>query len=1130
MEGIIYNYLQYLRDISRKIVSRSGFEQVLLDKSRNNPSFAFYLSEPIKNLELFTDSDRILEDAKRHLERNPDKQMFAGFGFICGQREGRTYAGPILYSECEVNNFNGKSYVIDIDYSTITLNYDLISALSGSINVADDEEYDGAYFKETSLIDHIEDQIDDVFGKYDEMKIYLRILKEKNETDAHSSKERIQKRIFDFSIELSSRIHLQLKTNLERLQNIEIGEDFSQNEEIKRRKSGKSIYNKELRFFSKCFLFVNQIPDQLSTYIALNKLSKEIEVHQMQNVVLQKVLLNSLADGSEEIGRTEFGDLVQTVEEKLPLILSNSQKVAIKNAFESELSYIQGPPGTGKSYTIAAMFLLAAFLDKKVLLISQKEPALRIVKDKTESFLTSENDNICGVIYYDLDARKNIIDQLAELRNLANSPIWLQSEHERLCQIVQESSKELDNINQELRVKRKALMETLEAELNYKKELKNFHIYKESQFEKHYHPVNEKHKYTHIKKYDKLDEIVKNLEKFNHLRGNNLAISLLKKKIQSFIWEYFYVEKDYLLSDFPGYSLSIIMINRLFSTAMDAKSRIKRSCNVLRGEIDLLESKKNELQIEIVKLSYKIRIYSFLLQADYLKELNNFISMLNPKLNKAALIDARMEEIDFKKITDLIPFWAAEIRHLGRLFPMSADIFDLVVVDEASQVNLAEVLPALYRGRSICIVGDHQQLNIKSTGIGFQFSKRFDVLTWGKYMKSLSYSFGKDRSLTVSESSILDFIRSKYNRIQPPEIMLDEHFRSMPRLARFTNDFYKSSMGSRSSDGFKIMTETGDKVNRRVFSAIKVEGKRNESKCITEEAEKVLEIIDSLTKQSTSLFANEYINLIGDLRDRDFSIGVISMIRNQCTLIKTLVEDKMNPLIIEKYQIFVGTPEEYQGNERDIMIFSLGVDENSSKGVAFYQNAQRINVATSRAKYFTFFVYSFIPKNFHKIFRYLKFFNINVQIDDSKEATEKLPEDNSTWTFDKSAYESEFEKYVSSYLLRYIESKSDQIKLFNQVVSCGQKRLDFVLLNESNRKTVAVEVDGISHYLDNQYGKMYSEEHLERMAILKRAGWNIINVPYYKWYDNGWLCDDSNKVFQNEIKRIYNELDGFLLD
>ncbi|MBF0320446.1 MAG: ATP-binding protein [Nitrospirae bacterium] len=153
-----------------------------------------------------------------------------------------------------------------------------------------------------------------------------------------------------------------------------------------------------------------------------------------------------------------------------------------------------------------------------------------------------------------------------------------------------------------------------------------------------------------------------------------------------------------------------------------------------------------------------------------------------------------MKNIDFEIIICLMPYWAAEIRHLGQIFPMEPDLFDLVVVDESSQVNIAEVVPAFYRAKHICIVGDHKQLSLNSTGINFTLNKSYDTLTWNKYKcNNLLYENAKKAKLTVLDASILDFIM-KDSRILIPTIMLDEHFRSMPAMADYTNKYYDGKL------------------------------------------------------------------------------------------------------------------------------------------------------------------------------------------------------------------------------------------------------------------------------------------------------------------------------------------------
>jgi hypothetical protein len=55
-------------------------------------------------------------------------------------------------------------------------------------------------------------------------------------------------------------------------------------------------------------------------------------------------------------------------------------------------------------------------------------------------------------------------------------------------------------------------------------------------------------------------------------------------------------------------------------------------------------------------------------------------------------------------------------------------------------------------------------------------------------------------------------------------------------------------------------------------------------------------------------------------------------------------------------------------------------------------------------------------------------------------------------------------------------------------------------------------------------GRSYSEAHLDRIAVLKRAGWKIVHVPYYHWWRRGWLCGSNDEQFQRYVESLYAEL------
>ena len=80
------------------------------------------------------------------------------------------------------------------------------------------------------------------------------------------------------------------------------------------------------------------------------------------------------------------------------------------------------------------------------------------------------------------------------------------------------------------------------------------------------------------------------------------------------------------------------------------------------------------------------------------------------------------------------------------------------------------------------------------------------------------------------------------------------------------------------------------------------------------------------------------------------------------------------------------------------------------------------------------------------------------------------------------------------------------------------------MFNHNTKKSVAIEVDGVHHFTNNGIADNYTVEHIDRMEILTRAGWNIINTPYHKWYKDGWLSEETNNNFKEEINRIYSEI------
>jgi len=1094
----IIKYLRYLRDVSRKIVTRNGFEKCYLSKQNR---YAFQTEKYKKELSSFDAEYETYNWYYEQIRTNPDKKLFFGLGLICGSKQKKSFAGPLVYVKCEIEKLEDSRIIVDFSDVT-TINYDLIASLSDKSTAEDDDIFTPNTTNQSLLLEDLENDL-------------------------------LKCSTYSQLSEFSSNAFLKLRIDFEEFKKIEMSKgsiDFKAEINTFLSNKKESIFKGILKYFPINFSFIADIPDQLSTYQALQSFVESIEQkNEFKNPVLEKLLLNALADEKTNIDKNNDEQILDIIDNVIPLSLSSSQKQAVINAWQNEISYIQGPPGTGKSHTISAIILSALALNKRVLVVSQKQPALEVVNQKINPLL-SDDEGLAGVIYFDKDSRKKIKDYINKITSLKSKSF---GKWDYLNDNIKELKQKINTKQASLKNYQGQLVQNLKYQLDFK-ELNDALNEEIKIFSKIFEIIPEKKPFKIINNKELYDEAIDTVKRINNITQKTFASSLYLVKYKKHLIEKFDFPKEWIQKyNFPSLSEKYVDINSTYTLTQKIRAKIIHDETTLRALIKELNIELGNLKLQLIKLEFKQNLVKALSNRDVNNDLEQFDRMLY--FTNAKMVMKRMNEINFTNILQLFPFWTAEMKNLGQLFPLQHNLFDLIIVDEASQVNLAEILPAFYRGKNICIVGDHNQLNLKATGLSFGLTENFDEKIWNKYNGSyIQYSGARDKCLVVKKASILDFIRSEHYLFPIREVMLEEHFRSLPQLARYTSKtFYKDENNPDNSEGMlKIMTETPDKMALQCFKGIFVNGKRdteNNNKFIIKEADTTIELIKYLTNPNDSqntLFRAKF-DFPKHIDQTNFTIGVISIIRDQCNLISEKINEQISQEVRDKYKIMVGTPEEFQGSERDIIIFSLCLDENCKGGHGHFQDKQRFNVATSRAKSFTYFLYSKFPFSFDKVHHYLKTLAGGVEFSEQPTEIEikKLP------NFKPEKLESDFERQVHLWLDNYIKIRnrsSNKITIHNQIVSCGQKRIDFVLYNETNKKSAAVEVDGVYHFNSGGLKQHYTGDHIERMEILQRAGWKIINTPYYKWYKNGWLCDTSEPIFKEELERIYKELDKHL--
>lgn len=274
-----------------------------------------------------------------------------------------------------------------------------------------------------------------------------------------------------------------------------------------------------------------------------------------------------------------------------------------------------------------------------------------------------------------------------------------------------------------------------------------------------------------------------------------------------------------------------------------------------------------------------------------------------------------------QEVFSLIPCWMMSPEQVSCVFPLE-QLFDLIIIDEASQCYTEHSLPAMYRAKQVVIAGDSQQLPP---------SDLYRV-RWGDEAEN---------EADIEIDSLLD-LGGRYLS----SILLTGHYRSKyPELIAFSNQkFYNNKLNY-------IPTYSDIHSDIKPISYHKVAGIWSSS--INKiEAEKVVALTIEL------------------IQNKKHSIGIVCFNFQQATYIQDLLEEQAIAKHISiPEEVFVKNIENVQGDERDVIIFSIGYapDINGKFSMLFGSlnmqgGEKRMNVAVSRARERVIVVSSIMPQ------------------------------------------------------------------------------------------------------------------------------------------------------------------------
>ena len=403
--------------------------------------------------------------------------------------------------------------------------------------------------------------------------------------------------------------------------------------------------------------------------------------------------------------------------------------------------------------------------------------------------------------------------------------------------------------------------------------------------------------------------------------------------------------------------------------------------------------------------------------------------------------------------------WACTALSTGPNFPLESGLFDLVILDEASQCTLAAVLPLAYRAKRVAVIGDPSQLQPI-------------VRVEDNVLKKLAEETGfdndqlRDRNLHHKDASAYLAFAYCAGDSNPP-VLLDEHYRCHPHIARWFNQtFYNGKL--------TVLSEIEDTDRSILWQDVRGESERGEGRrswCNPAEAAEVVRHLKHLVRS-------------------DLTIGVVTPFRGQAERIKGLAKASISSDALGEAGFLCATAHSFQGDERDAIVISCVVspDMKQSNRLWIEDTKNLINVAVSRARR------SLIVIGHPEIDQLgtPTLGSLRAYLRNEVAAERQPPSADSEFRADSRAEQLVFEGMKDAGLKPYAKLNEAGYELDFAV------RYDGIKLN--------VEIDG-DHHLDVR--SKLRRQDIRRDGILEKRGWSVLRISAWRCHtDLGSVVDE----------------------
>lgn len=383
-----------------------------------------------------------------------------------------------------------------------------------------------------------------------------------------------------------------------------------------------------------------------------------------------------------------------------------------------------------------------------------------------------------------------------------------------------------------------------------------------------------------------------------------------------------------------------------------------------------------------------------------------------------------------------VPCWVLPQWRVSETIPAEVGLFDLVVIDEASQSDIW-ALPALLRGKKLLVVGDHKQVSPSAVGTA---EERIRELI-NRFLQNQPHG-----SEMTPDKSVYDLARVVF---AGNSVMLKEHFRCVPAIIEFSNrEFYEND----------IRPLRVPKANERLdppLVDVFVKGGNRQGDVNKPEAKAIVDEIEAI---------------LADPQFEGRSIGVVTLLgTTQAAHIHELVSERISPIDVVARKISIGPPPVFQGRERDIMMVSMVLGPGDRAAANRADMHQRFNVALSRARDRMYLFRSVSETEFREE-------SLNGRV--IRHFQQPFRQDLRRVQALRERCQSGFEVEMFDELVK------KGFRVEPQVPSGGYF-IDFVVEGNEGRR-LAIECDG-----DQFHGPGQWQDDMARQRVLERAGWTF---------------------------------------